>query len=104
MSEFTPTWPRSISGHDYRLPLDDEQLEAIAKRLNAIYRKHDLSDESRGLLLKVYSDLVQLDGVKKEPHPHRPWRGEGTMGNCEAHNQRWIEWLLETLDRMEAGV
>ncbi|KAB2720950.1 hypothetical protein F9K73_13610 [Brucella intermedia] len=104
MSEFTPKWPHSISGQDYRLPLDNEQFEAMAKRLDAIYRKPTLSDDSRGLLLKVYSDLVMLDGVKKEPHPHRPWRGDGPMGNREARNQRWVEWLLEKLDRMEAGV
>lgn len=61
MSEFTPQFPRSISGGDYRTPLDRAEIEALAKRLDHLYRNYGLSETHRAEMLVRYALLVEAD-------------------------------------------
>lgn len=56
LKEYTPIYPRSVSGKKYRLPLNHPQIEAIAARADAVYRG-TLTDHERGTLLKLYRHL-----------------------------------------------
>jgi hypothetical protein len=57
-SEFSPKFPRSISGGDYRIPLDHPDVEAIAARADHLYRTFSLADEDRARLLARYADIA----------------------------------------------
>jgi hypothetical protein len=60
-SEFTPKFPRSISGGDYRTPLDHPEIEGVAKRLNHLYRNYGLSETHRAEMLVRYALLAKAD-------------------------------------------
>ncbi|WP_441256161.1 hypothetical protein AB7Z32_02855 [Bradyrhizobium sp. 482_C4_N1_1] len=57
-SEFTPKFPRSIAGGDYRVPLDHPDVEAIAARADHLYRTFSLSDDDRARLIARYADIA----------------------------------------------
>lgn len=61
MSNYTPAFPRSISGGKYRLPLDHHHAEAVAARFDRIYREINVSAVERGVLLREYQRLQQID-------------------------------------------
>lgn len=61
MHDFTPRFPRSVSGRDFRVPLDHPDIEAIARRIDRLYRAAPLTNEDRGRLLKIYEGLEQVD-------------------------------------------
>jgi hypothetical protein len=61
MSEFTPKFPRSISGGDYRTPLDHQDVEAVARRLDHLYRSYGLSEAHRAEMLARYALLAEAD-------------------------------------------
>lgn len=60
-SEFTPKFPRSISGGDFRTPLIHPEVEAIAKRADHLYREFGLSEDHRVEMLLRYGYLVEAD-------------------------------------------
>ena len=61
MSDFTPKFPRSISGGDYRIPLDHPDIEAVAKRLDHLYRNYGLSETHRAEMIARYALLADAD-------------------------------------------
>ncbi|MCA6110465.1 hypothetical protein [Bradyrhizobium cenepequi] len=61
MSEFTPKFPRTVSGAEWRAPLDHPEIEAIAKRLDHLYRNFSLSEAHRAEMIVRYSYLVRAD-------------------------------------------
>ncbi|MGB3271339.1 MAG: hypothetical protein WBA66_00380 [Xanthobacteraceae bacterium] len=60
-SDFTPQWPRTVAGADWRAPLYRPELEAIAKRADHLYRTYSLSEEHRAWMLVQYGRLVEAD-------------------------------------------
>jgi len=61
MSEFTPKFPRSIAGGDHRTPLDHPDVEAVAKRIDHLYRNYGLSETHRAEMLVRYALLAEED-------------------------------------------
>lgn len=61
MSNFTPVFPRSVSGGDYRLPLHHPDVEAVATRLSGLYESVSLKPQHRGQALRLYADLIVAD-------------------------------------------
>ncbi|MET3841385.1 hypothetical protein [Bradyrhizobium sp. OAE829] len=62
-SEFSPKFPRSIAGGDYRTPLDRPDVEAVAARADHLYRTFSLSDEDRALLIERYAMMARDFGL-----------------------------------------
>jgi hypothetical protein len=58
---FTPQFPRTVAGTEWRAPLDHPEIEAIAKRLDHLYRNFSLSEAHRAEMLVRYSHLVRAD-------------------------------------------
>ncbi len=56
---FEPKFPRSVSGGDYRIPLDHPDAEAVAKRADRAYREFPLSEDDRARLIARYKDLAE---------------------------------------------
>jgi hypothetical protein len=61
MSEFTPQFPRAVAGTEWRAPLNHPEIEAIAKRLDHLYRNFSLSEAHRAEMIVRYSHLVMAD-------------------------------------------
>lgn len=61
MPDYTPLFPRSVSGGDYRLPLYHPDAEIVAARLSSLYESVSLKPEHRALALRLYAELVDAD-------------------------------------------
>jgi hypothetical protein len=61
MSEFSPQFPRTVAGADWRTSLVHPEIEAIAKRADHLYRHYGLSEEHRVEMLMRYAYLVEAD-------------------------------------------
>ncbi|MBR1209469.1 hypothetical protein [Bradyrhizobium sp. JYMT SZCCT0180] len=59
--EFTPQFPRTIARADWRAPLDHPAVEAVAKRLDHLYRNYGLSETHRAEMLVRYALLAEAD-------------------------------------------
>lgn len=64
-SDFTPQFPRTVAGTEWRAPLAHPEIEAIAKRSDHLYRNTGLSEGHRAELLVRYSLLVEADALIK---------------------------------------
>jgi hypothetical protein len=53
--------PPSVSGKNYRLPLDHPQVEAVGHKLEALYQGGKLCDEKMLELIKLYRSLIRVD-------------------------------------------
>lgn len=60
-SDFTPQFPRTVAGTEWRAPLDHPEIEAIAKRLDHMYRNFGLSEAHRAEILARYAHLAKAD-------------------------------------------
>lgn len=59
MLDFTPKFPPTVGG-DWRRPLHHSQLEALGKRMVALYFK-PLKEDERGKLIVHYGYLIPVD-------------------------------------------
>jgi hypothetical protein len=66
MSEFTPQFPRTVAGTEWRAALSNSDLEAIAMRADHLYRNTGLSEEHRAKLLARYALIVEADALIEE--------------------------------------
>lgn len=58
---YTASFPRTVSGKNFREPLDHPVVEALGAEMDRLYREIDLTDLQRGRILKDYSALMQHD-------------------------------------------
>ncbi|WEO63546.1 hypothetical protein [Rhizobium rhizogenes] len=58
---YEPTFPRTVAGQDYRLPLYHPDCEALAARLDHLYSTFGLKADHRALMLRTYADLAEAD-------------------------------------------
>lgn len=67
MSQFDPVFPRTVAGTEWRAPLSNPEIEAIAKRADYLYRYAQLSEDHRALMLVQYGRLIEasmlIDGL-----------------------------------------
>lgn len=61
MPDYTPKFPRTVSGQDYRLPLHHPDVEAVGARLACLYESVSLKPHHRAQALRGYADLVIAD-------------------------------------------
>lgn len=59
--EFTPQFPRTVAGSEWRAPLIHPEIEAIAKRADHLYREFGLSEDHRVEMLLRYALLAEAD-------------------------------------------
>lgn len=60
-SDFTPKFPRTVAGTEWRSPLAHPEIEAIANRVDHLYRNFSLSEDHRAELLLRYAYLAEAD-------------------------------------------
>lgn len=129
MQDFTPLFPRSISGGKFRLPLTCIAVENIGKRADRAYRELHLTEAERVSLIKVYDGLMTVDrsvaarasilktcGGRKELdlsadisrwprssqiQPAEPWRGSGALGEIFDHNVGYLERVQAFIEALE---
>ncbi|MER8440718.1 hypothetical protein NKH36_33150 [Mesorhizobium sp. M1312] len=111
-SDYSPRFPRSISGNDFRLPLDHPEIEAVGRRADRLYRTAKLSDDERAWLLKKYAglevaDLYLMGALGDRPlpktdlRPCRPRLGGGTAGPTIEDHAGFVTRMLEYVERLE---
>jgi hypothetical protein len=61
MTEYKPQFPRTVAGTEWRAPLVHPEIEAIAKRLDHLYRDYSLSETHRAEMLVRYALLADAD-------------------------------------------
>lgn len=61
MADYTPLFPRSVSGGNFRLPLHHPDVEAVGARLADLYEIVSLKPHHRAQALRGYADLVIAD-------------------------------------------
>lgn len=111
--QYTPNFPRAVSGADWRLPLDHPELEAIAKRADHLYRCVSLSEDHRARMLLNYARLIEAEKTVStmigesrldDPgaRPAKPISGDGSQGEKIASAIgfafRFQEWLVRLED------
>ncbi|SDP38317.1 hypothetical protein SAMN04488061_2790 [Filomicrobium insigne] len=115
MSNFTPKFPRSVSGRDWRKPLDGNDFEQLAERMDRLYSTVELSVYERAMLLKVYEGLVVLDKrwarvtwtrlsnvTVMKPYPAAPWEpGCYCNGDRDTHDAGFFWRIVEYVERLE---
>lgn len=111
-NDFTPQFPRSVSGGKYRFPLTHATTEAIGLRADKAYRDFPLTDVERAQLLKAYKGVEVVDRAipdyfedmpveATKPWPIEPYRGGGMVGNILDHNAGYLERVRAFLDALE---
>jgi hypothetical protein len=55
------TMPPSVSGGNYRLPLDHPQIEGVAQKLEAAYRSGNMPHQDMCDAIKLYRCLARVD-------------------------------------------
>lgn len=93
MSDFTPKFPRSVCGGDYRLPLYHPDVEAVAARLASLYETVSLTAAQRALALRLYAELAEADddiwhAMGDDPiddNGHRPRRSVRPLCDRQSH-------------------
>jgi hypothetical protein len=63
MNEYSPKFPTSVSGKDWRRPLRHPEMEAIGRRAAWLYEHADLSNDERAMLLLGYRELRAGDEI-----------------------------------------
>lgn len=110
--DFTPVFPRSISGKQFRLPLTHERIEGIGLRADRAYQQFSLTDAERSSLIKAYSGLKAVDRSIAADHvgdifavsptlPLEPWKGDGISGEVISHNVLYCERVRVFIDALE---
>ncbi|WP_143149334.1 hypothetical protein [Hyphomicrobium sp. CS1BSMeth3] len=72
MNQYVPVFPRSVSGGDYRMPLDHPCCEKIGARADRVYREAPLAESERVRLLKYYGMLQEADERAVDFFLHAP--------------------------------
>lgn len=112
MQDFTPQFPRSISGGRFRPPLTHEGIEALGSRVDRAYCQFPLTDTERACLIKAYGNLKIVDRSIAANHvgmslptlnalPPEPWRGDGTRGEIISHNVFYCERVRAFIEAVE---
>ncbi|HEV2897372.1 MAG TPA: hypothetical protein VGX71_05925 [Pseudaminobacter sp.] len=110
--DYSPRFPRSISGNEYRPPLDHPDIEAVGRRADRLYRTAPLTDDERPLLLKKYdglkaADLFLTGRLDERPLPEtdlrpvRPWSGDGLAGSVTEYHVGFVARTREYVERLE---
>ncbi len=115
--DFAPVFPRSVSGRNYRPPLNHPDIEALGQRMDAAYQLFPLSEATRAVLLKTYDGLkkgsvdcplvaefTERTGKKVIIRPAAPWRATPhEVGvNMHEHNAGFVERVREFLDALDS--
>lgn len=109
---FTPQFPRSVSGEKHRLPLSHPATEAIGLRADKAYREFSLTDAERAQLLKAYKGVEAVDRSipdyfedmpieATKPWPIEPYRGGGMVRSILEHNAGYLERVRAFISALE---
>lgn len=116
MNDYSPKFPRSVSGREYRKPFDHPDIEKLGKQADRLYRNAPLSDDERAQLLKIHADLAIADRqmtadnkilplISGDSTAFRAWRpGHNTgctLGDMIAHNTGFVSRSAAWLRRVE---
>ncbi|RWE97365.1 MAG: hypothetical protein EOS43_20520 [Mesorhizobium sp.] len=109
--DYSRRFPRCVNGKDWREPLDHPEIEKIARRADRTYQATALTNDERGLLLKLYEGLRKADrylthgGVavplkQAKFLPFRPWHGDGIGREMTEHNIGFVLRVRDFIQRL----
>ncbi|MFC4353178.1 hypothetical protein ACFOW6_16635 [Fodinicurvata halophila] len=111
MSDFIPTFPRTVAGTRWREPLSHPEIDALGKRADVLYSLALLSVQERTALLQLYRELQRADRslsnlLEGKPLPHVEVRPSQAMrGGVAAkkieHDAGFVARFREYIVRLE---